>query len=125
MYVGARPISLSGTVYGPVYLTSVRISAYDITTSGSFNCTNCSIEASWMSNSGNPINLLYNNSMPNRENMYVNVSGSLTLTKNFSSVGYDFNVGTMGITNRYNDYKVIIRGKAPANVRFLRQIPFG
>ena len=108
----APTISLSGTVYGPVYLTSVRISAYDITTSGSFNCTNCSIEASWMSNSGNPINLLYNNSMPNRENMYVNVSGSLTLTKNFSSVGYDFNVGTMGITNRYNGYKVIIRGKS-------------
>lgn len=78
-----------------------------------------------MSNSGNPINLLYNNSMPNRENMYVNVSGSLTLTKNFSSVGYDFNVGTMGITNRYNGYKVIIRGKSAGERAVLRQIPFG
>lgn len=117
MYVGAT-ISLSGTVYGPVYLTSVRISAYDITTSGSFNCTNCSIEASWMSNSGNPINLLYNNSMPNRENMYVNVSGSLTLTKNFRRWDMILMSVPWALPTDITVTRLSSGEKAPANVRF-------
>ena len=86
--------------------------AFINSSSGVFNCTNCGIVIKKISSKGK-MNLNYNSTKANADNMYVNVSDTMEISEQFIATGYDFDVNYMDITS--NNIKHNFIGRAPTD----------
>ena len=109
----------SGTNSSNLNFTGVELQSSSLThSSGTFTCTNCGINITTFNNKGT-VNLAYNASKPNADNMYVKLS-SASITGDLKAEGYNFEITGAGmrIENTYGGKKVVIKGLADRRLSF-------
>ena len=91
--------------------TSVELKTSSWWNKGGFTCTNCSLDIFMLYNQSTT-ELKYDSSKPNRDNMYVKLTGAY-ITANYTSVGYHYELGSLGFkVENPSLFAFVIAGKS-------------